>query len=898
MKKLIALLLFFTLGTMPLLAGTIEKEFSYRIEDFNFDKIGAYDVIWIDEATSNMDIGAPMLPRISVKLLIPPTATVTSIEIVSFERQELDGAYNIIPVQQPAIISAKTAPEFIEPNSEIYGSSSPYPGKLVSEKLHNGTKCGFRIASFHLYPLQYIPWEKKLMLYTNIRFRLHYEEGRYPARHVTERQQEVFGPSVERLVINDEALSRYSPPLHTARGPYGDWEMVIIAPNNAGIIDELQVLADWKTQKGLPCMVKNVQDIYDDYAGNNPWKIKQFIDEMVSYEGTIWVFLFGDSAYSGTEGITCRGVWYSDGTDLPCDRFFEDLDNNWNYDGDSRYGEHSDGPGGGELDWYADCYVGRAFPPAGGVSSAQTYVNRIIWFEKTPDADFTTRAIFSSCQLFSTARGYVRTDDMASYIPGAWDIPGGGNGHPGFEFDQGLDDYPGDASFLQYELSDGYQFYGTCAHGHYSVFMGDYNVGSQYITSTEVYDNFDPGMRCGVFTGNSCLWGGFDQMDCCAEFLYHFGMTGGACNSRSGWGYNSNNLPYIHLLSDGICWQFFVQIFNNDVFHLGEAVAEVKDYFVDELDDDTWNWCLKEYNTYGDPELTLWNASTAPPTLHATHAAVVPTGPSTFDVNVSDGSKAPVNNALVCLWCETERSMYVTGYTNGSGNVSLAINPTIDNDIMWVTAAKHNYLPYEGEATVDEDLAVFLSEFCAVGLKGKAKLLWRTESETDNAYWLIERRGTEDNEWRQIATVAGQGNKPGPTDYEYCDDGMEHDGKYLYKLISVNRDGEKQTFGPVSVTVTGKKPRVFALHDAYPNPARGWISLAFDIPEHCFARMNIYNSAGQMIKTLVKGELAPGFYDVLWEGDGDGGRKVGHGVYFISLNAGDYQKTTKVLLIK
>ena len=153
-------------------------------------------------------------------------------------------------------------------------------------------------------------------------------------------------------------------------------------------------------------MVKNVQDIYTGYSGTNPWRIKQFIDDMVSDSGTIWVMLFGDSAYSAANGIAAQGVrCYAGGSgynDAPVDRYYEDLDNNWNYDGDTRYGEHNDGPGGGELDWYADCYVGRVCPPV-SATSAQTYVNRTIWFEKTPDTDFVTRAIFSSCELFSSS---------------------------------------------------------------------------------------------------------------------------------------------------------------------------------------------------------------------------------------------------------------------------------------------------------------------------------------------------------------------------------------------------------------------------------------------------------------------------------------------------------------
>ncbi len=1334
MKRIITSFLLCVTVTSLVFAGEITEEISIRSGDLVFSKSGVYDIVYLPSAFSMMEIGSPALPRISVKLLIPPNATATKVEVISCEKEEILGEFNIIPEQQPVKISAIEIPGFVEPDPDVYGSKEPYPGELVSDKIHTGTKCGYRISSFFINPLQYIPLEKKLVLYTSIRFRLHYKEGTYPVRKVTERQKEVFGRAVRRMVLNSEDLVMYAPPLRGDKGPYGDWEMVIIAPDDANMIDSLDVLAYWKTKKGVRCMVKNVQDIYDGYAGTNkPWDIKRFIDDMVTDSGTIWVFLFGDATTTGTDGVAHRGVWFTDGTNMPSDRYFEDLDNNWNDDGDGVYGEHNDGPGGGELNWLADVYVGRSFPPAGSEASTGTYVRRILWFEKTPAQDFATQAIFSSTHLFPSAYGYVRTDDQASHIPGAWYMPGQGNGHPGFEYEQGVHDYPGDQNFLQNELSDGYQFYGEVGHGNYSVFMGDY-YDPQAITSTEVNNYYDPGMRCGIFTANSCEWGGFDQSDCCAEFLYHKGMVGGACNSRNGWGYNTNSLPWIHYLSDGICWQFFVQIFDNNVYHLGEAVAEDKDYFVGNLGDNTWNWCLKEYNTYGDPELPMWTASAGPDTFDVTHSSTVIGPSSNFDVNVKDNDGVtPINNARVCLWCKAENTMWVCGYTDGSGDVSLAVTPTIEGDTMWVTVTKHNYIPYEGYAIVtvgvpstptlynlfdfardytttptltfsssdpqsddieyrmfwdtdqafgspdsattgtyaseaiasytfssplangetnwwkvkardpggsgvygpfsdvrsftigtdlpasscswyqttgeqfdfdtfedaayvegdsivlapaaggsdtllDEDfdagtslpagwesingganirvwgvgtgagfpppsygtyyarilypsfgpaeagdtdylvsparvisssatalnlsygwgmdyvdsevlttqvrfhdgatwggwtdvashnadgsgtdnldlssylpadsvqvqwsfysnggrqdqdgsvdnvllvetysasgssgkvtgtpvvfddlsnvyartswgnviwdkahaddsisvqveyissgvwalvsdgdlsgnssgffttaasgtlsiddlntttydtirvvanlysppgkassdpsllswevgnlsdpLSICLSAFEASASKGKVRLYWRTESEVDNAYWYIERNIDREGEWENIVSIPGQGTKPTPTEYSYVDKDIGRDGRYYYRLVSVDVNGEREIYGPVLATVQGNIPRLYALHNVYPNPFSRHLVIRYDIPKSSFVSLRIYNIAGQVITTLVNGRVEADYYNVIWDAKNDRGKEVGYGVYFLRIDAGSFTKTRKLLLVK
>ncbi len=75
-----------------------------------------------------------------------------------------------------------------------------------------------------------------------------------------------------------------------------------------------------------------------------------------------------------------------------------------------------------------------------------------------------------------------------------------------------------------------------------------------------------------------------------------------------------------------------------------------------------------------------------------------------------------------------------------------------------------------------------------------------------------------DSEWTQIVSISGQGTKPIPTEYSYFDKDMERDGMYYYRLISVDGDGEKTIYGPVSATVLGHIPRVYALHNVFPNP--------------------------------------------------------------------------------
>ena len=101
-------------------------------------------------------------------------------------------------------------------------------------------------------------------------------------------------------------------------------------------------------------------------------------------------------------------------------------------------------------------------------------------------------------------------------------------------------------------------------------------------------------------------------------------------------------------------------------------------------------------NLFGDPELPVWTDS--PTALTAGHDATLPVGSSSFTVTVTSGG-SPLADATVCLWKGTE--VYLVDETDGSGEVTFSPSPTTTGT-MYVTASKHNYIPDESSATVEE----------------------------------------------------------------------------------------------------------------------------------------------------------------------------------------------------
>ena len=89
-----------------------------------------------------------------------------------------------------------------------------------------------------------------------------------------------------------------------------------------------------------------------------------------------------------------------------------------------------------------------------------------------------------------------------------------------------------------------------------------------------------------------------------------------------------------------------------------------------------------------------------------------------------------------------------------------------------------------------------------------------------------------------------------------------------------------------------------ALLENYPNPFNPITRIRFALPQAGPAKLDIYNAAGQWICTLVEGEVASGYHEVIWDARNASGFNVASGTYFAALKAGDLRKTQPMTLVR
>ncbi len=83
----------------------------------------------------------------------------------------------------------------------------------------------------------------------------------------------------------------------------------------------------------------------------------------------------------------------------------------------------------------------------------------------------------------------------------------------------------------------------------------------------------------------------------------------------------------------------------------------------------------------------------------------------------------------------------------------------------------------------------------------------------------------------------------------------------------------------------GQLPAQFALGQNYPNPFNPATHIQVSLPQHSSVSLRVYDTIGQLVRTLMEGEQEAGFYLLNWDGKNQAGVEVASGTYLYRLEA-------------
>ncbi len=115
-------------------------------------------------------------------------------------------------------------------------------------------------------------------------------------------------------------------------------------------------------------------------------------------------------------------------------------------------------------------------------------------------------------------------------------------------------------------------------------------------------------------------------------------------------------------------------------------------------------------------------------------------------------------------------------------------------------------------------------------------------------------------------------------------------GRFVTKIYKP----DSTSIVPIDVII----PESNKLYQNYPNPFNPATNIRFEITQTSLVTLRIFDLLGEEKTILLDKELSPGGYEIGWEGQDSNGKLLPSGVYLIQLNAGNYTKVIKTLLIR
>ena len=548
--------------------------------------------------------GEPYLPVKPVYVLLPYQAELSYIE-VSAENERFAGNGLIQPSPQPYVLGEEPIPPSI--NESIYSSDEPFPSSIY-EKVGIYSFRGYEILIVNLYPVKYIPKSREIYYYEDITLSVHTKSS----DKVNELYRGLEKDREEVIKKVDNPKEALSYPLLRGKTTY---DLVIITTDayNISGTNTFQDLKNFKNSNGVPTTIVTVEDIE---SNPNYWnstsmfndtqaQIRNFIKHAYLNWGTDYILLGGDADDSGSNIVPARDLYATAGyytTYMPSDLYYACLDGNFNNDMDGKWGESNDGPNGGDVDLFAEVYVGRACIDS--QDEMENFVSKIISYTQTTDPYLNEVLLVGEYLGFggvaewggnykdefvdySNAHGYFTYGFPSSIynISKLYDRDWSGNDWPNSELKNIIN-------------SNSVHLINHLGHASETYNMKLYNSEVDALTNTEYFFAYSQG----------CDAGAFDYNDCIAEHftITEHGAFGGVWNARYGFGASySTDGP-----SQRYDREFWDAVYGEQLNTLGMANHDSKEDNAYRINEQCMRWCYYETNLFGDPSLQIRGTET------------------------------------------------------------------------------------------------------------------------------------------------------------------------------------------------------------------------------------------------------------------------------------------------
>ncbi len=136
--------------------------------------------------------------------------------------------------------------------------------------------------------------------------------------------------------------------------------------------------------------------------------------------------------------------------------------------------------------------------------------------------------------------------------------------------------------------------------------------------------------------------------------------------------------------------------------------------------------------------------------------------------------------------------------------------------------------------------------------------------------------------WSLFSTIDGRVNR-----FRFLGDTLGYAvGEWVYKYSAATDTSVEQPAGGSPLTI----------ETVYPQPSSGAVTIRYRRAEPLPAVVEVYNALGERVARLGALSAASGIEEIVWDGRSSSGRRVGAGVYFVTVSSGSTMAQTAVVV--
>lgn len=370
--------------------------------------------------------GDPELPAYFFTYLLPYCTRAKRIEMQHVSWEDCAQNVEIFPRQIDYPLYAK---ELHQENTQpTYYDLDVYPAVPITTWT-NGNMRGFSCIQLSVVPFKYYPDEKQLLHLRSLVIEVVLEPRTPQTKPFVQSSRskvityQVAAASVQNTYMIDHPA--YTPPcMITDQFRFQDSLSMPsrdTAPVDFLIItcdDFYEVYRDYERMSrllGYNTAIRTITWIRQHFDGvDDAERIRSCIRLAVNEWGVSYVLLGGDTPVIPTRWVHMEPLYDRWPVHIVTDLYFADLDGNWNFDNDSKFGEISD-----SLDLFPDVFVGRL--PARSSSDVRAYLEKYTAYLTSPPWSGCARALFITSDFEVANDAYNMAKRLAQHLPSHFD---------------------------------------------------------------------------------------------------------------------------------------------------------------------------------------------------------------------------------------------------------------------------------------------------------------------------------------------------------------------------------------------------------------------------------------------------------------------------------------------